>query len=246
MALFECGECRGKVSDTADKCPHCGAPVAKAAVLPPVIESVPEKKGGVLKWVLGLPAGLFVLVMVIGGIASRNTPDSHYGYEDRVKKQLIDPDSARFSGVEKYDGGAVCGYVNSKNRMGGFVGDRGFLQKANGGVFIDDGTPVGHGTFILMRQSVCHHGPETEIQTAPISDPQGAKGEKKKDWPSPTTVSGYQKPVSGKPQAKSVAPESVPAPAPVPAPQPVPPAEPVKESNVKGWPAPPAALDGAK
>ena len=185
MALFECGECQGKVSDMADKCPHCGAPVAKAAVALPVTESVPAKKSGVLKWVLCVPAGLFVLVMVIGGIASRNTPDSHYGYEDRVKKQLIDPDSAKFSGVEKYDSGAVCGYVNSKNRMGGFVGDRGFLQKANGGVLIDDGTPVGHDTFVMLRQSVCHHGPETEIQAAPSPSQPGVNKDKKSEWPTP-------------------------------------------------------------
>jgi hypothetical protein len=32
MALVECPECRGQVSDAAAACPHCGHPVAKTAV----------------------------------------------------------------------------------------------------------------------------------------------------------------------------------------------------------------------
>jgi|GEM_PF-1700478 len=28
MALTECTECNGKISDQADKCPHCGAPTS--------------------------------------------------------------------------------------------------------------------------------------------------------------------------------------------------------------------------
>ncbi|WP_421311984.1 hypothetical protein [Aeromonas veronii] len=31
MALIECGECNGKVSDKAASCPHCGAPVMQLA-----------------------------------------------------------------------------------------------------------------------------------------------------------------------------------------------------------------------
>lgn len=30
MALITCGECNGQVSDQAETCPHCGAPVASA------------------------------------------------------------------------------------------------------------------------------------------------------------------------------------------------------------------------
>lgn len=48
------------------------------------------------------------------------------GYEEAktaIKKQLNDPDSAKFSDI--VDGatkGDVCGMVNAKNRMGGYVG----------------------------------------------------------------------------------------------------------------------------
>lgn len=31
MALIECGECHGDVSDKAASCPHCGAPVMQLA-----------------------------------------------------------------------------------------------------------------------------------------------------------------------------------------------------------------------
>lgn len=31
MALIECGECTGKVSDKAASCPHCGSPVMQLA-----------------------------------------------------------------------------------------------------------------------------------------------------------------------------------------------------------------------
>lgn len=71
MALISCGECAGKVSDSAAACPHCGAPVAKPAVYssaPPPAQV--KKSGGTWKWVLGVPVGFFVLMMVIGGLNS--------------------------------------------------------------------------------------------------------------------------------------------------------------------------------
>lgn len=45
-----------------------------------------------------------------------------------VKRDLIDPHSALFSEI-KTEGGITCGLVNSKNRMGGYVGDRIFLYQ---------------------------------------------------------------------------------------------------------------------
>lgn len=50
--------------------------------------------------------------------------------KDAVKSMLNDPDSAKFShlsnGVSKGD---VCGLVNAKNRMGGYVGDTPFYYQ---------------------------------------------------------------------------------------------------------------------
>ncbi|QIL72325.1 hypothetical protein G7048_19375 [Diaphorobacter sp. HDW4B] len=47
-----------------------------------------------------------------------------------VKKLLNDPDSAQFSEMRAgKDTGDVCGYVNAKNRMGGFVGNTPFFYQ---------------------------------------------------------------------------------------------------------------------
>lgn len=50
--------------------------------------------------------------------------------KDAVKRLLNDPDSARFEGlnpgVSKKD---ICGYVNAKNRMGGYVGNAPFFYE---------------------------------------------------------------------------------------------------------------------
>ena len=41
---------------------------------------------------------------------------------DRLKSSLIDPQSAMFENVTFVDDSYICGYVNSKNRMGGYSG----------------------------------------------------------------------------------------------------------------------------
>src|SRR5688500_5459616 len=48
-----------------------------------------------------------------------------------VAKLLIDPDSAQFRNVTTRNG-YVCGELNSKNRMGAFVGFTRFLVKLDG------------------------------------------------------------------------------------------------------------------
>lgn len=52
-----------------------------------------------------------------------------------VKASLIDPDSAQFRGVKiiRSDGKiVVCGQVNSKNRMGGYIGYQNFIAGTKG------------------------------------------------------------------------------------------------------------------
>lgn len=69
MALIACKECSGQVSDSASTCPHCGAPVALPAPAPKNLNAAPtekKKSGSVWPWIVGVPIGLFVLVMVIG------------------------------------------------------------------------------------------------------------------------------------------------------------------------------------
>jgi hypothetical protein len=47
--------------------------------------------------------------------------------KEAVLDQLIDPQSAQFTNVRKLGSFAVCGEVNSKNRLGGYVGRRKFI-----------------------------------------------------------------------------------------------------------------------
>lgn len=42
MALINCKECGGQISDTASFCPHCGAPVSKDVFCPDCGAKVPE------------------------------------------------------------------------------------------------------------------------------------------------------------------------------------------------------------
>ena len=50
--------------------------------------------------------------------------------EQRVKELLVDPSSAEFSDVYSKDG-ITCGFVNSKNRVGGFTGPQPFIVRGN-------------------------------------------------------------------------------------------------------------------
>lgn len=51
-----------------------------------------------------------------------------------VRQGLIDPDSAKFESVfTNQKSGAVCGFVNAKNRMGGYVGASPFVYQRETG-----------------------------------------------------------------------------------------------------------------
>jgi hypothetical protein len=55
--------------------------------------------------------------------SSRLTSQAKDAIRAEVRQQLSDPESARFRWLEKKtDGNVYCGFVNSKNRMGGYVG----------------------------------------------------------------------------------------------------------------------------
>lgn len=44
-----------------------------------------------------------------------------------VVERLNDPESARFGKIVYRKNGYVCGYVNAKNQLGGYVGEREFM-----------------------------------------------------------------------------------------------------------------------
>jgi len=47
-----------------------------------------------------------------------------------VAERLNDPESAKFGKVVARTSGIVCGYVNAKNAMGGYAGEKGFIVMA--------------------------------------------------------------------------------------------------------------------
>lgn len=91
MAIISCKECEGKVSDTAVTCPHCGAAVAEPV---PVAQ---KTSGGVWKWVLGVPVGLFVLLMFFGAMNSDPVQDKDRRIYEQCLSDLAGLDRARSS-----------------------------------------------------------------------------------------------------------------------------------------------------
>lgn len=106
MALVSCLECGKEISDKAAACPHCGAPQAGGMAQQTLsVVGETKKKGGVWKWVLGIPVALFVVVMVIGATVG-NTPEAQQRSLERdkigacwdlQKKKSLDPSTARFT-----------------------------------------------------------------------------------------------------------------------------------------------------
>jgi hypothetical protein len=74
----------------------------------------------------------FSLILVLCGCDISTTMKA----KSLVTEALIDPQSARFENVVS-NNGSTCGWVNSKNRMGGFVGAQRFLVKDGFEVFLD-------------------------------------------------------------------------------------------------------------
>jgi hypothetical protein len=90
MPLINCPECNKEISDKAKSCPHCGA----------------KKKGSWLwlKLLIGIPVGLFLLMMLIGSLLSGSPTDGKARdraaiklcWEEQSRKSL-DPAAARFA-----------------------------------------------------------------------------------------------------------------------------------------------------
>lgn len=69
-----------------------------------------------------------IIVLMVGGYVLFQ---SKFGLiaraEEAVKHELIDGDSAKFRNVRKNSDFEVCGEVNSKNRLGAYIGFTPFL-----------------------------------------------------------------------------------------------------------------------
>jgi len=106
MALIACTECNKQISDKAASCPSCGAPVSSREPIVNRWSEEPKKeKSSVWKWVLGVPVGGFILMMIVGSCAG-NSPEGKerqssrdaisFCWEQQSKKSL-DPSTARFA-----------------------------------------------------------------------------------------------------------------------------------------------------
>lgn len=48
-----------------------------------------------------------------------------------IERQLVDPSSVQYRDVKAFSEGVVCGSMNSKNRMGGYVGFKPFIYNGD-------------------------------------------------------------------------------------------------------------------
>lgn len=104
MALIACRECQKQISDQALTCPQCGAPTAASEAL--AINA--PKKRSIWKWVLGVPVGAFVVLMIIGS-CSANTPEGKQRATERSAIELCWESQGRKSnsaGVGQFIAGA--------------------------------------------------------------------------------------------------------------------------------------------
>jgi hypothetical protein len=149
MALIVCPDCGKEFSDAAAACPNCGRPNGAARR---AVETVPVRRR---VGCAGQFAMLFIAIMVVGIFrAGCSQPKGREATADQlisapmtprplddaelqasaqieVRKNLKDPESARFAGVRVHRSkagiAAVCGSVNAKNGFGGYGGDKDFV-----------------------------------------------------------------------------------------------------------------------
>ncbi|MHC8342513.1 hypothetical protein [Pseudomonas sp. RT6P73] len=133
MALAKCRECQSLISTSASACPSCGAK--------------PRRKTSVLTWVVGGCFALLVINFVSNSVTNKSSPssvakmtpeDSARAEQGRLRQleiitaknavteQMKDPDSVRFGEVVNR-AGTICGYVNAKNSLGGYSGEKAFM-----------------------------------------------------------------------------------------------------------------------
>lgn len=97
----------------------------------------------------------------------------HIKYRTAVTGVLLDPQSAQFRN-EKIAGELYCGEVNSKNRMGGYVGFNRFIVRTKDGAgILEPEVEIGKGIFgadLLLAKLSYRRSPPAEM--AMLSDPE--------------------------------------------------------------------------
>lgn len=87
-------------------------------------EHVDRKHTASLTAAVPLAAAAPLPIPVLDATASAMSPDEHQALFAGLASKLVDPASAQLRKLNrpKKDGPLVCGEINSKNRMGGYVG----------------------------------------------------------------------------------------------------------------------------
>lgn len=85
-----------------------------------------------------------IAVLAIGLFAAcERLPGEINEAKREVRRILIDPDSAKFESVYiNKKSGAVCGYVNARNRMGGYTGSSPFVYEKSRGLIMVQESPT--------------------------------------------------------------------------------------------------------
>lgn len=88
---------------------------------------------------------IFIFLLLIASTAMADKTQEGIWVEkgkDAVREKLVDPNSADFKDVFFHRGTsdmpAVCGQVNSKNRMGGYTGYTDFISVVKMTLFVSD------------------------------------------------------------------------------------------------------------
>lgn len=140
MAVVKCKECGNQVSTKAKACPTCGAkPPKKTSFVTwgilaivvlvvgnAIINPAPPKPAKTQEQLAQEAEAARVKEAEAKRRSDRSLAESVA--KEAVLAQLKDPDSAKFGKVVVKESGIVCGYVNAKNSLGGYTGEKGFIS----------------------------------------------------------------------------------------------------------------------
>lgn len=146
MAMMKCRECGEKLSNKAKTCPNCGAPnkikshlmsfflvvlMSGFAFSYYTTETYYPSSSNVVSAAKSYKKGVTLDVSKV--VADNRLVKYKFNGKNAVKSILKDPDSAKFGSLylNKYADSeaswALCGYVNAKNSLGGYTGDKRFI-----------------------------------------------------------------------------------------------------------------------
>lgn len=78
MAIVNCSECGGEVSEKAAACMRCGAPVATPGNKP--AEALGHQQNSSFKWWLWIPLGLAAAFLIYGALIPKNVADANAAF----------------------------------------------------------------------------------------------------------------------------------------------------------------------